>query len=80
MKEFEITKVFGDIGSKKDRGRKGTLKLCKVRWEGSHPMYDLRIWDEEGKPMRGLSFTGWQMKKLKDILNEIEIGDENVSA
>lgn len=78
MKNFEITATFGIIGTKKDKyGNKGEVKLCKVRWQGSRPIYDLRMWDENGKPNRGMGFTAEQLRKLREILNGMEIGDED---
>ena len=74
MVEYEVTETFGVIGKKKDRrGEPTEVRLCKVAWSGSNPMWDLRCWSMEEKPLKGLTLTNDMMRKLKELLDGIDL-------
>lgn len=69
--KFDIKKNFGFL-SESSKGWKKELNL--VSWNDKEPKYDLREWDMEHKNMsKGVTLTLEELKKLKDILNEMDI-------
>ncbi len=69
--KFEITEQIGVISE----GAKGwNTELNMVSWNERTPKYDIRAWDSEHKKMgKGVSFTAEELKKLKEILNEMDL-------
>ncbi len=71
--KFEVKSYFGVLGVKKDRhGEETELRLCKVSWYGSKPMWDLRAWSKDEKPLKGITMTDEMMKTLKSILDTVD--------
>ena len=69
--KFEITESIGLI-SETSKGWKTELNM--VSWNDRAPKYDIRAWDSEHKKMgKGISFTAEELKKLKDLLNSMEL-------
>ena len=58
-------------------GSKGwNLELNKISWNKNPPKYDLRSWSPDHQKMgKGVTLTGEELKKLRDLLNSIEISD-----
>lgn len=69
--KFEIKKEIGILSE----GSKGWNKeLNLVSWNDREPKYDLREWDETHEKMRkGVTFTVEELKKLRDLLNEMKL-------
>ncbi len=69
--KFEIKESFGVL-STSSKGWKKELTL--VSWNDREAKYDLREWDPEYEKMaKGLTFTKDELKKLKDILNDMDL-------
>jgi len=69
--KFEIIKNIGVL-SESSKGWKKELNL--VSWNDREPKYDLRDWDPEHEKMgKGVTLTEDELKKLKELLGEMEI-------
>lgn len=72
--EFEITENLGVIGMT-PTGMSKELNL--VSWNKRDPKYDIREWDEDHEKMsKGLTFTKNELIKLKEILNNIDLDEQ----
>jgi hypothetical protein len=68
--KFEIKEELGVI-SEGSKGWKKELNL--VSWNGAAPKYDLRDWAPEHEKMgKGVTLTAEEVKKLYEILGNIE--------
>ena len=56
-------------------GSKGwNLELNKISWNKKPAKYDLRSWSEDHEKMgKGVTLSAEELKKLRDLLNSIEI-------
>lgn len=69
--KFEIKEIIGTL-SESPKGWKKELNL--VSWNDKEPKYDLRDWDSEHKKMgKGITLTAEELKKLRDVLNDMEL-------
>lgn len=69
--KFEIKETVGVL-SKSAKGWKKELNL--ISWNDKEAKYDIRDWDSEHKKMaKGVTFTIEELKKLKEILNELDM-------
>ena len=69
--KYEIKENIGVI-SESAKGWSKELNL--VSWNDKEPKYDLREWDPAHENMgKGITLTHEEIKKLKDILNAIEL-------
>jgi len=69
--KFEIIKNIGVL-SESSKGWKKELNL--VSWNDREPKYDLRDWDPEHEKMgKGVTLTEEELKKLKELMGEMEI-------
>jgi hypothetical protein len=69
--KYEITQSFGVL-SENAKGWSKELNL--VSWNDREPKYDIRDWSEGHEKMgKGVTLTGEEIKKLRDILNGIEL-------
>jgi len=69
--KFEIKETVGVL-SESVKGWKKELNL--ISWNDKEPKYDIREWDSEhGKMGKGVTFSVEELKKLKDILNGMEL-------
>lgn len=69
--KYEIKEIMGII-SESSKGWKKELNL--ISWNDKEPKYDLRDWDSEHKYMgKGVTLSVEELKKLKDVLNSIEL-------
>ena len=69
--KYEIIKNIGVL-SESSKGWKKELNL--VSWNDREPKYDLRDWDPEHEKMgKGVTLTEEELKKLKELLGEMEI-------
>lgn len=69
--KFEIEKELGSI-SESSKGWNKELNL--ISWNGKDAKYDLRDWAPEHEKMgKGVTLSGEELKKLRDILNEMDL-------
>lgn len=69
--KFNITEKLGEL-SESTKGWKKELNL--VSWNDRTPKYDLREWDPEHQKMgKGITLNSEEIKKLKDILNSLNL-------
>jgi len=69
--KYEISKEFGVL-SENAKGWKKELNL--VSWNERDPKYDIRDWSEGHEKLgKGVTLTGEEVKKLRDILNKIDL-------
>ncbi|MEL7598300.1 MAG: PC4/YdbC family ssDNA-binding protein [Clostridiaceae bacterium] len=51
-----------------------TKELNIISWNGRDPKFDLRDWALEHEKMgKGITLSAEELKKLRDILNEMEL-------
>jgi len=69
--KYEIAKSLGLL-SENAKGWSKELNL--VSWNDHDPKYDIRDWSEgHEKLSKGVTLTGEEVKKLRDILNGLEL-------
>lgn len=69
--KYEIKENLGVL-SESTKG--WTKELNLVSWNDKEAKYDLREWDVTHEKMgKGVTLSVQELKKLKDILNEIEL-------
>lgn len=69
--KYEITDKIAVL-SESSKGWKKELNL--ISWNNREPKYDIREWSPEGDKMgKGVTLSLEELKKLKEILNELEI-------
>lgn len=69
--KFEIKETVGTL-SEGSKGWKKELNL--ISWNDKEPKYDIREWDPEHEKMgKGVTLSVEELKKLKDILNSMEL-------
>ncbi len=68
--KYEIKETIGLV-SESSKG--WTKELNLISWSGRDPKYDLRDWAPEHEKMgKGITISAEELKKLRDILNEME--------
>ena len=69
--KFEIEKELGSI-SESPKG--WTKELNLISWNGKDAKYDLRDWAPEHEKMgKGVTLSGDELKKLRDVLNRMNL-------
>lgn len=69
--KYEIVEELGVL-SESSKGWRKELNL--VSWNGRDAKYDLREWAPENEKMtKGLTFSAEEIKKLKEILNKLDL-------
>lgn len=69
--KFEIRETTGTL-SESPKGWKKELNL--ISWNDKEPKYDIRDWSPEHEKMgKGVTLTVEELKKLKEILNEMDL-------
>ena len=69
--KFEMEKELGSI-SESPKG--WTKELNLISWNGKDAKYDLRDWAPEHEKMgKGVTLSVDELKKLKDVLNKINL-------
>ena len=69
--KFEIEKELGSI-SESPKG--WTKELNLISWNGKEAKYDLRDWSPEHEKMgKGVTLSVDELKKLKELLNDMEL-------
>lgn len=69
--KYEIIETVGVI-NESEKGWKKELNL--ISWSGSEAKYDIRDWDETHEKMgKGITLTQEELKKLREILNTLDL-------
>jgi hypothetical protein len=69
--KYEIVQTYGVL-SESTKGWKKELNL--ISWNGRKEKFDLREWSPDHDKMgKGITFTSEELKKLRDMLNELEL-------
>lgn len=69
--KYEIKQTLGVLS---ESAKGWTKELNLISWNDREPKYDLRDWDSEHVKMRkGITLSGEELKKLKEILNNIDL-------
>ena len=69
--KFDIKENLGTL-SESSKGWKKELNY--ISWNDNEPKYDLREWDPTHEKMgKGVTLTAEELKKLKNLLNDMEI-------
>lgn len=69
--KFEVKENVGVL-SESAKGWKKELNL--ISWNDKEAKYDIRDWDSEHKKMgKGITFSNDELKKLRDILNNMKL-------
>lgn len=69
--KYEIKETIGQLSE----SSKGWIKeLNLISWNDRDPKYDIRDWSPEHEKMgKGVTLSTEELKKLRDILNEMEL-------
>ena len=71
--KFEIIDKLGEIGESAKGWKK---EINMVSWNNYPAKYDIRDWDPDYEKMsKGLTFNKEEIKKLRDILNKLDLED-----
>ncbi|WPC41259.1 YdbC family protein [Clostridium sp. JS66] len=69
--KYEVKETMG-ILSESPKGWKKELNL--VSWNDNTPKFDIRDWSPEHEKMgKGITLTNEELKKLRDILNDMNL-------
>ncbi|AKA71563.1 YdbC family protein [Clostridium scatologenes] len=69
--KYEIKETIGAL-SESSKGWKKELNL--ISWNDKEPKFDIRDWSPEHEKMgKGVTLTNDELKKLRDILNDMEL-------
>jgi hypothetical protein len=69
--KFEIKEKAGVLS---ESAKGWTKELNLISWNDKEAKYDIRDWDSEHKKMgKGVTLSVVDLKKLKDILNGMEL-------
>ena len=68
--KYEIKENLGVLS---ESARGWTKELNLVSWNDKAPKYDLRDWAPEHEKMgKGITLTAEELRKLRDLLNEMD--------
>lgn len=69
--KYEIKETLG-ILSENNRGWSKQVNL--ISWNDREPKYDIRDWSPEHEKMgKGVTLSVEEMKKLRDLLNDLDL-------
>ncbi|HPF16940.1 MAG TPA: PC4/YdbC family ssDNA-binding protein [Thermotogota bacterium] len=69
--KYEIVKTFGTLSESKTGWKK---EVALISWNDREPKYDIRDWaPEHAKMGKGVTLTVEELKKLKELLNQMEL-------
>lgn len=69
--KFEIKETIGVLS---ESAKGWTKELNLISWNNKAPKYDIREWSPDHSKMgKGITFTAEELKKLRDILNGMEL-------
>ncbi len=68
---YEIVEKIGVLG---ESGRGWRKEINFIKWNDRDPKYDIREWSPDGDKMgKGVTLSKDEAKKLKEILNNLDI-------
>ncbi len=69
--KFEIVKSLGILS---DSSKGWTKELNFISWNEREPKYDLRDWaPDHAKVGKGVTLSAEELKRLRDLLNAMEL-------
>lgn len=68
--KMEILEDFGVIG---EDNKGDSKRFIRVSWYGKTPVYEIRAFAKDGTPKKRLGMSPEELKKLRDILNKMEL-------
>ena len=69
--KFEIKENLGVLSQS---SKSWTKEINLISWNDKEPKYDVREWDAEHKKMgKGVTLSLAELKKLKEILNGMDL-------
>ena len=65
--------VIEEVGVLSENTRGWRKELNVISWNGANPKYDIRDWAPEKERMgKGITLTRDEIRKLRDILNQMD--------
>lgn len=75
--EYEILEQLGEFSN---NGRGMVKEVNVISWSGADGKVDIRNWREDHSRMgKGISLTHAEARKLRDLLNDIDLGSDDES-
>jgi hypothetical protein len=69
--KYEIKETVGTLS---ENNKSWSKELNLISWNDREPKYDIRDWaPEHAKMSKGVTLSAKELKKLRDILNEMEL-------
>ena len=66
--------IIESVGTVSESPKGWTKELNLISWNNRDPKYDLRDWAPEHEKMgKGVTLTKDELKKLRDILNDMDL-------
>ncbi|WP_066089819.1 YdbC family protein [Anaerotignum neopropionicum] len=66
--------IIKEIGVLSENAKDWTKELNLISWNDRGPKYDIREWSPEHEKMgKGVTITAEELKKLRDVLNGMEL-------
>ena len=63
-----------NLGALSESSKSWTKEINLISWNDKEPKYDIRDWDAEHKKMgKGVTLSVAELKKLKEILNGMDL-------
>ena len=63
-----------NLGALSESSKSWTKEINLISWNDKEPKYDIRDWDAEHKKMgKGVTLSMTELKKLKEILNGMDL-------
>lgn len=69
--KYEVKETYGVLS---ESSKNWTKELRSISWNNRESKYDIRDWVPENSKMgKGVTLSLEELKKLKDILNEMDL-------
>ena len=66
--------IVEELGVLSESAKGWTKELNLISWNGGTPKYDIRDWAPEHEKMgKGVTLSVEELKKLRDLLNEMKL-------
>ena len=76
--EYEILEQLGEFSN---NGRGMVKEVNVISWNGADGKVDIRNWKEDHSRMgKGIALTHAEARKLRDLLNDIDLGSDDESS
>lgn len=69
MNDYKILRDFGELATDRQGNKK---KLVCIEWFGRAPVYEIRMFAPDGRPLKRASFTGDEVVRLRELLDKID--------